>query len=161
MMVDAGDFSQGGIYVSVNKGKAAIDMMNAAGYDVVTLGNHEFDYGLTQLMDNLKDAKFQAICCNVYSEKTGGCPYTASGDTAGKSKADLGSLAWDASNFVWKWNGTVAGGFTPITSSGFSSAIGSASSSFKSWLEEKGVLGKDQLGTDRGSGSWWPGAYQN
>ena len=98
---------------------------------------------------------------NVYSEKTGGCPYTASGDTAGKSKADLGSLAWDASNFVWKWNGTVAGGFTPITSSGFSSAIGSASSSFKSWLEEKGVLGKDQLGTDRGSGNWWPGAYQD
>ena len=71
LMVDAGDFSQGGIYVSVNKGKAAIDMMNAAGYDVVTLGNHEFDYGLTQLMDNLKNAKFQAICCNVYKDDTG------------------------------------------------------------------------------------------
>ena len=98
---------------------------------------------------------------NVYSEKTGDCPYTASGDTAGKSKTDLGSLAWDASNFVWKWDGTVAGGFTPITASGFSSAIGSASSSFKSWLEEEGVFSKDQLGSDRGSGDWWPGAYQN
>lgn len=40
LLVDAGDFTQGDIYVSVNKGKAAIDMMNAAGYDVVTLGNH-------------------------------------------------------------------------------------------------------------------------
>lgn len=97
---------------------------------------------------------------NVYSEKTGGCPYTASGDTAGKSKADLGSLAWDASVFAWKWNGTVAGGNTPITASGFSSAIGSASSSFKSWLEEEGVLSEDQLGNNRGSGDWWPGAYQ-
>ena len=71
LVVDAGDFSQGGIYVSVNKGKAAIDMMNAAGYDVVTLGNHEFDYGYAQLMENLKDAKFQAICCNVYHDETG------------------------------------------------------------------------------------------
>ena len=71
LVVDAGDFSQGGIYVSVNKGKAAIDMMNAAGYDVVTLGNHEFDYGYDKLMENLKDAKFQTICCNVYLDETG------------------------------------------------------------------------------------------
>ena len=98
---------------------------------------------------------------NVYSAKTGDCPYTASGDTSGKAKADLGSLSWDSAAFAWKWNGTLAGGYTPITSSGFSSAIGGASSSFKSWLEEIGALGKDQLGTDRGSGNWWPGAYQN
>ena len=71
LVVDAGDFSQGDIYVSVNKGKAAIDMMNAAGYDVVTLGNHDFDYGYDQLMQNLKDAKFQAICSNVYLDETG------------------------------------------------------------------------------------------
>ena len=71
LLVDAGDFTQGDIYVSVNKGKAAIDMMNAAGYDVVTLGNHEFDFGYDQLMENLKDAKFQVICCNVYLDETG------------------------------------------------------------------------------------------
>ena len=45
ILADAGDFSQGSIYVSTNKGKAAIDMMNTVGYDLVTLGNHEFDYG--------------------------------------------------------------------------------------------------------------------
>ena len=71
LLVDAGDFSQGDIYVSVNKGKAAIDMMNAAGYDVVTLGNHEFDFGYAQLMENLSDAKFTAICCDVFSDETG------------------------------------------------------------------------------------------
>ena len=55
LLVDAGDFTQGDIYVSVNKGKAAIDMMNAAGYDVVTLGNHEFDFGFDQLMEKKQE----------------------------------------------------------------------------------------------------------
>ena len=40
-------------------------MMNVAGYDVVTLGNHEFDYGYAQLMENLSNANFQTICSNV------------------------------------------------------------------------------------------------
>ena len=65
LTVDAGDFSQGTPYVSTNKGLAAIEMMNAAGYDVVTLGNHEFDYGYAQLMDNLSQAEFIPICANV------------------------------------------------------------------------------------------------
>ena len=50
ILTDSGDFSQGSIYVSSTKGAAAIEMMNAAQYDVVTLGNHEFDYGYDQLM---------------------------------------------------------------------------------------------------------------
>ncbi len=98
---------------------------------------------------------------NVYSAKTGDCPYTGSGDTSGKAKADLGALSWDASVFAWKWNGTVSGGYTPITSGDFATAIGSGSSTFKSWLQSIGAINKDQLGTDRGSGNWWPGAYQN
>ena len=65
IMVDAGDFSQGDIYVSVSKGATAVEMMNAAGYDVVTLGNHEFDYGYAQLMQNLEKASFQTICSDV------------------------------------------------------------------------------------------------
>ena len=71
LLVDAGDFSQGTPYVSVTKGAAAIEMMNAAGYDVVTLGNHEFDFGYTQLMENLKSAEFTTLCCNVYLDETG------------------------------------------------------------------------------------------
>ena len=70
ILVDAGDFSQGTIYVSTNKGEKAIDMMNAVGYDVVTLGNHEFDYGYAQLMQNLSKAEFQTICANVILDAT-------------------------------------------------------------------------------------------
>ena len=71
ILADAGDYSQGTTYVSSSKGAAAITMMNAAGYDVVTLGNHEFDYGYEQLMLNLADAQFTPICCNVILDSTG------------------------------------------------------------------------------------------
>ena len=71
ILVDAGDFSQGTAYVSSYKGASAITMMNAAGYDVVTLGNHEFDFGYAQLMENLKEAKFPVICADVYLDETG------------------------------------------------------------------------------------------
>ena len=70
IVVDAGDFTQGNPYVSLSKGHSAIDLMNAAGYDVVTLGNHEFDFGYAQLMENLKDAKFKTVCANVYLKGT-------------------------------------------------------------------------------------------
>ena len=45
LLVDAGDHAQGTAYGSMDKGKTIIDLMNAAGYDAATLGNHEFDYG--------------------------------------------------------------------------------------------------------------------
>ena len=64
-LVDAGDFSQGSVYVSLNKGADAVTMMNAVGYDFVTLGNHEFDYGAQQLADNLVNAKFSILCSDV------------------------------------------------------------------------------------------------
>ena len=65
ILADAGDYSQGTVYVSVNKGADAVTMMNATGYDVVTLGNHEFDYGYAQLVENMKAAKFQILCADV------------------------------------------------------------------------------------------------
>lgn len=65
ILVDAGDFSQGTPYVSTTKGLDAITMMNAAGYDFVTLGNHEFDYGYEQLRSNLNFAKFKVLCANI------------------------------------------------------------------------------------------------
>ena len=70
-LVDAGDFSQGTTYVSSFKGASAVTMMNAAGYDIVTLGNHEFDFGYAQLMENMKNAKFKVICADVYLDETG------------------------------------------------------------------------------------------
>ena len=68
IVADAGDFSQGKVEVSSNKGLNAVKMMNAAGYDVATLGNHEFDYGYAQLKENLKEATFSTICCNIFDE---------------------------------------------------------------------------------------------
>ncbi len=68
IVADAGDFSQGKVEVSSNKGLNAVKMMNAAGYDIATLGNHEFDYGYAQLKENLKEATFSTICCNILDE---------------------------------------------------------------------------------------------
>lgn len=68
--VDSGDFSQGNPYVSTYKGASAITLMNAVGYKVATLGNHEFDFGYAQLMKNLEEAQFLPICANVRLRET-------------------------------------------------------------------------------------------
>lgn len=65
ILADAGDYSQGAVSVSSNKGLNAVTLMNKVGYDVATLGNHEFDYGYEQLTKNLKAADFENICCNI------------------------------------------------------------------------------------------------
>jgi 2',3'-cyclic-nucleotide 2'-phosphodiesterase (5'-nucleotidase family) len=65
ILADAGDYSQGTTYVSTTKGADAVTMMNAAGYDVATLGNHEFDYGYAQLKANLGKAAFKVVCADV------------------------------------------------------------------------------------------------
>ena len=64
ILVDAGDHSQGTAYGSMDKGKTIIELMNAAGYDLATLGNHEFDYGMDGCI-NIRDwANFPYISCN-------------------------------------------------------------------------------------------------
>ena len=96
---------------------------------------------------------------NVYSAKgNSGGSYTSSNDSGSKSAANFGGLTWN--NNTWEWNGSLSGGYTAITASSFASQLNTASSGFKTWLEEKGVLNKDQIGNNRGSGEWWPGAYQ-
>ena len=54
-LVDSGDFLQGNVYVSYCKGRSAITLMNAAEYDVITIGNHDFDYCWPQLEEYLAD----------------------------------------------------------------------------------------------------------
>ena len=71
ILADAGDFSQGSVYTSSSKGATAVEMMNAAGYDVVTLGNHDLDFGYVQMMDNMSKANFTVICSNVTLDETG------------------------------------------------------------------------------------------
>ena len=69
LLVDAGDYSSGDPNVSLSKGASAIELMNAVGYDYATLGNHEFDYGWTQLQENLKEAKFKTLSDVQYQGK--------------------------------------------------------------------------------------------
>ena len=76
ILADAGDFSQGDPTVSLSKGATAVSMMNAAGYDVATLGNHEFDFGYEQLVSNLQEAQFHAICADVFNGETPILPAT-------------------------------------------------------------------------------------
>ncbi|SDB12717.1 5'-nucleotidase [Pseudobutyrivibrio sp. YE44] len=69
ILADAGDYSQGTPYVSTTKGVYAVTMMNAAGYDLATLGNHEFDYGYEQVKSNVARGKFKTICANIFDAK--------------------------------------------------------------------------------------------
>ena len=63
--VDSGDYIQGSKEVSATKGANAIRMMNKAGYDLATLGNHEFDYYYTRLLELLSEANFDVISDNI------------------------------------------------------------------------------------------------
>ena len=64
LLVDAGDHIQGTAYGSMDKGKTIIDLMNAVGYDLATLGNHEFDYAMEGTMNVLEWANFDYVSCN-------------------------------------------------------------------------------------------------
>ena len=65
LLVDAGDYSQGAPIVNLSTGAAAMEFMNAAGYDAATLGNHEFDWGTDNLLQNVEKAEFAVLCANI------------------------------------------------------------------------------------------------
>ena len=71
LLVDAGDHVQGTAYGSMDKGETIIDLMNAAGYDVATLGNHEFDYGMERALELVEKAEFPYVSANFYHEADG------------------------------------------------------------------------------------------
>ena len=71
LLVDAGDHIQGTAYGSMDKGATIIEMMNAAGYDLATLGNHEFDYGMDGCIAIRELAEFPYVSCNFYNEENG------------------------------------------------------------------------------------------
>lgn len=64
LLVDAGDFCQGTPYFNYYKGRIEVEAMNRMGYDVVTLGNHEFDNGVDTLATILRAAQFDVVCAN-------------------------------------------------------------------------------------------------
>ncbi len=65
LLVDAGDATQGASFATVSQGEDVINVMNAAGYDAMAAGNHEFDYGSDRLLSNVKAADFPVLGANV------------------------------------------------------------------------------------------------
>ena len=70
LLVDAGDHVQGTAYGSMDEGASIIKLMNAAGYDVATPGNHEFDYGMDRAKAIMKEADFPCLSCNWVDLRT-------------------------------------------------------------------------------------------
>ena len=71
LLVDAGDHIQGTAYGSMDDGATIIELMNEAGYDLATPGNHEFDYGMARAKAVLQEADFPYVSCNWVDLRTG------------------------------------------------------------------------------------------
>ena len=146
-MVDAGDFSQGTVYVSSSLGASAVTMMNAAGYDIVTLGNHEFDFGYQQLKQNLNSAKFSVICANVYLDETGETIYEPTKMIETASGLKLGFFGMETPETATKVNPAL---ITEISFSTFDDLYASAQLAVDSLKEQEAdlVIGICHLGVD-------------
>lgn len=64
LLFDSGDFSQGSPFYTLFKGDVEVELMNRMGYDAVTIGNHEFDFGLDNMARIFHAAKFPVVCSN-------------------------------------------------------------------------------------------------
>ncbi len=86
-VVSVGDFVQGGVIGSISKGEAVTKIMNRVGYDVVTLGNHEFDYGMSQLKSLVKGLNATTVSANFVKTSNGKPVFNAyTMKTYGKTK---------------------------------------------------------------------------
>ncbi|MBQ0024200.1 MAG: metallophosphatase [Bacteroidales bacterium] len=64
LFLDGGDYNQGTPYFTLGRGYLEVELCNALGIDVATLGNHEFDNGMEELSDRLKKARHKTVTCN-------------------------------------------------------------------------------------------------
>lgn len=64
LLLDCGDISQGTPYYNFFKGELEVKMMNLMGYDAMTIGNHEFDFGLENMAELFRMADFPVVCSN-------------------------------------------------------------------------------------------------
>ena len=79
-MVMAGDFLSPSVASSIFKGEQMVAALNAAGLDLATLGNHEFDFGPEVLLQRMAEAKWEWVVSNVIDTRTnqpvgGAAPY--------------------------------------------------------------------------------------
>lgn len=73
-LVDCGDAIQGSYIGTISKGEYIVDIMNQVGYDLAIFGNHEFDYGMSQLHDLIERSNATYLACNI--------TYSGSGENA-------------------------------------------------------------------------------
>lgn len=71
LLVDAGDHLQGTAFGSMDQGASVLKLMNKAGYDLATPGNHEFDYGMDTFLERVQEAEFPYLSCNLYHQEDG------------------------------------------------------------------------------------------
>jgi len=148
ILADAGDFSQATVYVSSNKGAAAVEMMNAAGYDVATLGNHEFDFGYPQLKENLSKANFTTLCANVTLDETGETILPASRVIETASGLKLGFFGLETPETVTKVN---PGLISMLTFAAFDKLYEAGQKAVDELADADLVIGLVHLGVDKES----------
>ena len=71
LLMDAGDMLQGNSYAGFSQGESLVTIMNAVGYDVMGLGNHDFDYGADVLEQRMSEMDFPALAANITVDATG------------------------------------------------------------------------------------------
>lgn len=70
LLFDCGDFSQGTPYYNMFQGEVEIALMNELEYDAITIGNHEFDFGMDNMARLFRMAKFPIVCANYDLDAT-------------------------------------------------------------------------------------------
>ena len=64
LLFDCGDISQGTPYYNMFRGEVEVKLMNEMGYNAMTIGNHEFDFGLDNMARLFRMAHFPVVCAN-------------------------------------------------------------------------------------------------
>ncbi len=150
--MDAGDYTQGTPYVSTLKGASAIELMNLAGYEFVTLGNHEFDYGWAQLKSNLQSAKFSVLCADVLED--GKTIYNADAIYTTKSGVKIGIFGLETPETKTKTNPAQIKGLTYLSNSGGKTELYDCAKKEVETLKSRGadiVISLAHLGMDEES----------
>ena len=75
LLIDSGDLIQGSMFGTISKGKDMINLLDSCGYDIATLGNHDFDFGAGNILTLAKEAKCEYVCCNLKDLQTGEYPF--------------------------------------------------------------------------------------
>lgn len=75
--VSCGDFVSGGVIGAVSEGDYIVDIMNEVKYDVVALGNHEFDFGIEQMFNIVNNIDANVLCANLINVQTNQYPLPA------------------------------------------------------------------------------------